>query len=359
MNRLILNSIHSLRSIPSISLLMPTHRSFPENQQDKIRLKNLVKNAAERLSVEFSNYDTKAIKEKLNSLTEETDFNHLQDGLAYFISNENFYRFFFPFPVKEKVIIGDNFYTRDLIFGLNRTPLYFAVVIDEKNTRIFSCVRDNINEAVHSMLPLKNIVHEIREGDYPDNSYNDRIRENEERTKNHLRDTYKILKELTGANRTPVVVCGTERQISFFRDICTSEYQFIGEITGNYGSSSAAELAPLIWRTAKSGFAEIRKKILNTVDHAVSAKKFATGLQEIWNLVSEGRGLTLLTEINHSAPGIIKDGHVEITDTFQTGGTEDVIDEIIEMVFSKGGNVVFFDKDVLQQYGRIALILRY
>lgn len=359
MNRILLKNIQSLKSTPSISLLMPTHRSFPDNQQDKIRLKNLANAAIDRLKKEFSNSDFKNILNKLNNLTDEIDINHLEDGLAVFLSNDNYYKFTFSFPVKERLIIDDNFVTRDLVFGMNRTQPYFAVIIDDKNTRIFNCEREKCQEAVHAMLPLKNIVHDIKEGNFPDVSFNDRIRENEERLKNHLRDTEKILKELSGGSQVSVVICGTQKQISFFKEICSSNINVIAEITGNYGSASASELSKLIWPEAKKGFAEIRNEVIKKIDPAVSAKKFITGIQEIWNLANEGRGLILLVEINFAVTGIIKDNHVEITEKLLNGGSEDIIDELIELVISKGGNVVFFDNGSLENYGRIAMILRY
>ena len=359
MNRIILSQLQTHRSTPSVSLLMPTHRNFPDNLQDKIRLKNLTNEAIDKLKKDFSGNDTKSIIKKLNSLNDEIDINHLEDGLAVFISSDSFYKFTFSFPVKERVIIDDNFITRDLIFGLNRTQPYFAVVIDDKNTRIFNCEREKIKEAVHTLLPLKNIVHDIKDGNFPDTSFNDRIIENEERLKNHLRDTMKILKELNGGNPASVVICGTEKQISFFREICASNIQVIAEITGNYGFSSPSELSKIIWPVAKKGFAVIRNEVVKKIDTAMSAKKFATGIQELWNLADEGRGLILLVEINFAVSGIIKDNHVEITDKLVKDGTEDIIDELIESVVSKGGNVVFFENDVLEKYGRAAMILRY
>ena len=359
MNRIILSQLQTHRSTPSVSLLMPTHRNFPDNLQDKIRLKNLINEAIEKLKRDFSSHDTKSIIKKLNSLNDEIDINHLEDGLAVFISSDSFYKFTFSFPVKERVIIDDNFITRDLIFGLNRTQPYFAVVIDDKNTRIFNCVREKVKEAVHTLLPLKNIVQDIKDGNFPDASFNDRVRENDERLKNHLRDTMKILKELNGGNPANVVICGTEKQISFFREICASNIQVIAEITGNYGFTSPSDLSKIIWPEAKKGFAEIRNEVIKKIDAAVSANKFATGIQEIWNLANEGRGLILLVEINFAVSGIIGNDHVEVTDSLVEGATEDIIDELIENVVSKGGNVVFFDNDSLEKYGRIAMILRY
>ena len=58
MKRSELKKIQSIKEYPSVSILMPTHRSFPENQQDPIRLKNLAKRAETRLLAEFSRQDS-------------------------------------------------------------------------------------------------------------------------------------------------------------------------------------------------------------------------------------------------------------------------------------------------------------
>lgn len=362
MNRQILKELQNKGTFPCVSILMPTHRSFPENQQDKIRLKNLVSTAQRRLREESGKSDISGITQKLNDLAESVDYNNLLDGLAVFISNDDNYKFNFSFPVKERVIIDKSFATRDIVFGLNRSQPYYALIVDEKNTRFYSGIRENLTEIIHPDLPLKNFVHDIKSGEITDTSFNDRIHENEERLRNYLREVDLLLIELSNSENIPYIIAGTQKQISLFKEISRSKSVLLGELTGNYGNTSRDELAKLIWPIAKNGFAEIRANILNDVEKATGAKKFAAGIDEVWKLAKEGRGLTLLTEINFSMIGTITD------EGFVPGGqaaaaddahTEDAVDEIIENVVSKGGRVVFFDNGKLDQYGKIAMILRY
>ena len=362
MNRQILKELQNKGTFPCVSILMPTHRSFPENQQDKIRLKNLVSTAQRRLREESGKSDISGITQKLNDLAESVDYNNLLDGLAVFISNNDNYKFNFSFPVKERVIIDKSFATRDLVFGLNRSQPYLALIIDEKNTRFYSGIRENLIEINHPDLPLKNFVHDIKSGEITNTSFNDRIHENEERLKNYLREVDLLLIEISGSENIPYIIAGTQKQIALFKEISKSRSRVLGELTGNYGNSSRDELAKLIWPIAKNGFAEIRADILKEVEKAAGAKKFAAGIDEVWKLATEGRGLTLLTEINFSMIGTITEKGFVPGDQSASDGdlhTDDAVDEIIENVVSKGGNVVFFENGKLDQYGKIALILRY
>jgi len=362
MNRQDIIKIQSYSSYPSVSILMPTHRTFPDNQQDPIRLRNLVNQANQRLLGEFEKKRVSGIMENLTKKTEGIDFNHLQDSLAIFVNDNFSTMFMFPFPVKERATIDKTFETRDLVFAYNRSQPYYVIVINEKQIKFYLCVRENLSEVTHPSLPMTNIVHEIKEGRIGDASYNDRIRENEERQKNFLREADALLKEFAAAEETPFLITGTQRQISMYREVTRFPNLILGTLKGSYENSSASEISKLVWPIAKEGFANKRKEVLNEVDKAISSKKFASGIDEVWELANEGRGKTLLTEINFEYPAIASSNGLQLVPSEIKPGEDvldDAVDEIIESVIGKDGKVVFFDNDILEKYGRIAMILRY
>ena len=49
MNLHTIKNIQRLQSNPSVTLTLPTHRTYPDNEKDAIRLKNLVNEAISRL----------------------------------------------------------------------------------------------------------------------------------------------------------------------------------------------------------------------------------------------------------------------------------------------------------------------
>jgi hypothetical protein len=68
---------------PCLSLYQPTHRHHPDNQQDPIRFRNLVKALEESLRQKYSTRDVRPLLEPLQNLADDHSFwNHTLDGLA-------------------------------------------------------------------------------------------------------------------------------------------------------------------------------------------------------------------------------------------------------------------------------------
>lgn len=78
-------------------------------------------------------------------------------------------------------------------------------------------------------------------------------------------------------------------------------------------------------------------------------------------ITHEGRGKPLLVEKNYHVSAILDDqGRFQQVE--QAGGVsvmDDAVDEAIEAVLAKGGNVALVDDGTLAPYQRIALMLRY
>jgi len=68
-----LKKLQSLTQIPALSILLPTHRTSPDNKQDPILVKNLVDEAKRRLSAEFSKREIEPLFDRLDSLVAEID----------------------------------------------------------------------------------------------------------------------------------------------------------------------------------------------------------------------------------------------------------------------------------------------
>ena len=362
MNRQDILKLQSENSYPSVSILMPTHRTFPDNKQDSIRLKNLAEEVKQRLAKEFSKKDLDEIFKALDSRVEKVDFTHSLDGLALFVSNKDSHIFHFPFPLKERIIIDKTFATRDLVFGYNRSQPFYVVVINEKQTKILVGSREYLWEVTHKDLPVVNFVREIKETETENTSFNDRVTDNEERLKIYLREIDAVLRSLIGSENTNFVVTGTERQIGLFKAVTKIPGQILGSVNGSYENSSPSEIAKLVWPVVKLAHAARRKEIFNEVEKAAGAKKLAGGIDEVWKLAHEGRGLTLLTEINYAFPAKLDSVNNNLIPADIAGNgniVDDAVDEIIENIVSKNGKVVFFDNGALEKYNRIALILRY
>ncbi len=106
-----LNQLQFLTRVPALSILLPTHRTSPDNKQDPIRVKNLVDEATTRLRAEFSQRELEPLLKRLESLVDEIDYPHTLDGLALYVSHDFARLFYLPFPVPERVVIDQTFAT--------------------------------------------------------------------------------------------------------------------------------------------------------------------------------------------------------------------------------------------------------
>jgi len=136
MNRRDITILQNVRGYPAESILLPTHRTSPDNKQDPIRVNNLAKEAGERLLAEFPRREVDPILVRLEKIMGEIDYRYALDGLAICVNRDFAHKYYLPFTLNERVIIDETFATRDLVFALNRTPRYWVLALSEKPTRL-------------------------------------------------------------------------------------------------------------------------------------------------------------------------------------------------------------------------------
>ena len=108
-------SWHRLHQPPCLSLYQPTHRHHPENQQDPIRFRNLVKELETSLRQKYPAVETRLLLEPFEALAHDHDFwNHTLDGLAVLGGPGLFRVFQLQRPVAELAIVADSFHTKPL-----------------------------------------------------------------------------------------------------------------------------------------------------------------------------------------------------------------------------------------------------
>ncbi|GAB4479711.1 MAG: hypothetical protein Kow0088_20890 [Anaerolineales bacterium] len=353
--------LQQISGYPLVTITLPTHRTAPDNQQDPIRVKNLVSQAVERLLSEFAKREVEGVLRNLDQIANQIDYRNTLDGLALFVHQEFSRLFYLPFPLKERVVIDQSFYTRDLVFALNRMKRYWVLVLSENPTRLFEGVWKALDEIREGGFPM---VHEGPGGAEPlPGGFGIR--------KSHIRDEYhrkffrqvdQALKPFLADDPLPLVVVGVDRYLAFFDEVTDHQDKILTTLTGNYDQTPAHELAQLVWPLVELNLAEERKRYLVELEKAIGERKVLTTIGEIWRYAQEGRGKLLLVEENFHYPAKLDEsGHILLPadDPSAPGVIDDAVDEIIEAVLSHGGQVRFLEDGMLTQYQHIALILRY
>jgi hypothetical protein len=133
---------------PAISIYLPTHRFGPDNQQDPIRLKNLVGEAESRLSGEgMRSPEVADLLAPATDLLDDIEFwQHQEDGLALFLSPERFDRFRVPQSFDETVVVSDSFFVSPLLPGMSRGERFYVLALSENEVRLLWGSRFRVGE---------------------------------------------------------------------------------------------------------------------------------------------------------------------------------------------------------------------
>lgn len=132
---------------PCLSLFLPTHRHHPDNQQDPIRYRNLVKSLQASLELK---YPTELSQERLEPflmLAEDRPFwNQTLDGLAVFGSSKLFRFYRLQRPVAELANVGTRFHIKPLFQILQALDRYQVLALTRDSVRLYEGTRDVLDE---------------------------------------------------------------------------------------------------------------------------------------------------------------------------------------------------------------------
>ncbi len=132
---------------PCLSLYQPTHRRQPENQQDPIRYRNLVKALEASLRQQYPTAETRLLLEPFEALAHDTAFwSHTLDGLAVLGGPGRFRALRIPQSVAELAVAADSFHTKPLRRFLQSVDRYQVLELSLDKIRLFEGNRHALDE---------------------------------------------------------------------------------------------------------------------------------------------------------------------------------------------------------------------
>lgn len=344
------------RSFPSITFMLPTHRNFLDTEKDKILLKNLVKECEEKLRLKIDKKEVDFFTEKIENVISKIDYHHLFEGLGIFINRNKEFTFTFPFEVPGLAVVDDTFATKFLIKRLNRNVQYWLLSIAEKPTRLYEGYNNSIIEITRWGFPID--IDEVMDL-HPDrikytyeNFQTEKFRQFVRYVDSHFTD---FIKE----SKLPVIIAGAKKTLATFQEV-TDRKDVIGTVTGNFDKSNQAQLAKSAFQIIANNLQKVRENIFEKFKAEFNKGKASMGLLEIWMLANQGRVKTLLVEGNYHQPAKFKDNTPVFIDKSEGPyEIDDIVDELIEIVYKTKGDVFLYENNLLKDFQRIGAILRY
>lgn len=151
-----LKELKNIISESCVTIIMNTHRTKPDNLKDVLNLKNLVKEAENRLLADESKRDAKKIIDKLNALVEKIDHNYNLESLVLFVNEDITEYTRLPIAVEDRVVVDHTFATRDLIRALHHETNYYVLALSQQKVRLIEAFNDSVVEEVGGSFPIEN-----------------------------------------------------------------------------------------------------------------------------------------------------------------------------------------------------------
>lgn len=355
----LLKKIKNIQAEACVTIICNTHRTHPENEGDPLRLKNLVKNAKERLYNDYEKRFVWPIMEKLNALVESIDHRQNLESLLIFVNNEMAEYTRLAVNVTDRVVIDSTFATRDLVRAEHEQEAYYVLVLSRNNARLIEAMNDKAVAEIKGNFPYKN------ETLFNTNKQERHTAGSDEKLIEEFFN--RVDKEVQAAIKDhplPVMIIADERNYTHFMNVADKKDMYMGYLNKNRGDETAKihHLVDDVWPLVHEINRKRNAERIEELGRAVGSGKFLSDINDIWKAILEGRGQTLFVKKGYFQPGIINGNNIELVDTFekdQKGVCDDVIDEMIEHNLSFGGDTVFKSGDVLEKFQNLALITRY
>lgn len=130
-------------------MYQPTHRHYPDKQQDPIRFRNLVRALEESLRQKYPARDVRPLLEPFERLADDPSFWRMRtlDGLAIFATPDLFRKYRLQRPVPELAVVADSFHLKPLVRILQSADSYYVLGLTRQRIRVWEGNRDVLDEA--------------------------------------------------------------------------------------------------------------------------------------------------------------------------------------------------------------------
>jgi hypothetical protein len=338
MNHLLLAELQRHTAYPSVTLLLNTKPGSAMASDDRVALDGLADFADRRLAGDVLDDTRRRVITSLRGLIETSAHEPSTRSVAVFASPSHSAVVRLGEPVRDRVVVDNTFATRDLVADAQRTALFRVITVSERVSRLLVGDRSRLVEEKNDRWPLH------RGENQPPRTW--------------ARSIVAAVTAEGSSHPVPTVVAGTQRVA---RDITnTPGFETVGVVRGNHDLTGWVALHTEAWPLVCDWLRSGDTNSLDRLQAARSSRRYAGGIDEVWDLANDGRVELLVVERSYEYPARLRDGHlVAAADVESPDVIDDAVDELIELVLQRSGRTVIVDDDVLADHDRVAAVLRY
>ena len=365
---------------PCLSLYQPTHRHHPDNQQDSIRFRTLVKELEEPLRQQFPKDDIRTLLEPFLALANDRDFwNHTLDGLAVLGARGIFRVYKLQRPVTEFALVADSFHTKPLMRILQSADRYQVLGLNRQEIRLFEGNRDALDEIELARTVPKTITEAlgdeltdphrtvasyggIGDGHSPmHHGHGGKESEVDIDAERFFRAIDRgILEHHSKPAGLTLILAALPQHHHLFHQVSHNPLLIEDSIEVHPDSLTIEELRQRAWQILEPHYLARLAKLVEEFGNAKSRGLGDDVLVQVAKAIVAGRVATLMIEAVRKIPGRIDSatGEIEFGDLSHPE-VDDVLDDLGELALKKGGQIVIVPAERMPTVTGIAAIYRY
>lgn len=348
----LIKKLNKMAGKACVTLLVKTHRSHPDNEKDPIALKNLMKEAEQRLEEEYSDVAEKRI-EALKKISNQIDHSQNKEGLVIVVNDEIAEYHQLPVEINDRVVIDNTFATRDIVRASHERSSYYVLVLSRNQARMIAANNNHVDRELKAGFPMENDI-------VPDDKHEMTMSQGSDKIVEHFFNKVdKSVQKIVNENPAPVILATEERNYDHYKKVMDRPV-VVGHINKNHDKESAEDIVRESWPVMREYLQKKNQERLSELQKAVNQQLYLSDLSDIWRAVNEGRGETIFVERGYFQPAQIEGESVTPVDSPNGNNVvDDIVDEMIEVNQKHGGDTVFLNHDDLKDFQGLALKTRF
>lgn len=359
LNAAALAELTAAHSPPCLSLYQPTARQHPDNQQDPIRFRNLVRELAISLERLHPADETRPLLAPLHDLAQDQVFwNHTLDGLAVFSSASFFRVFTLQRVVPELAVVADTFHTKPLRRNLQSIDRYHVLSLGRGAFRLYEGNRDALDEVDPSdgiprtlpgMLGEELTDPRLTVASYGASGRGQAMHHGHGGKKDEVdldADRFfravdrAVLEHYSQPSGLPLVLAALPEQHYRYRSLSHNPALLEAGVLVNPDALSVNDLRQRVWAVVEPQYHARQSAIVESFSSATSRGLGSDDLAEVAKAAAEGRVATLLVESGRQIAAVLDDdsGQVNKAD-LDNPEVDDVLDDLAALVETMGGEI--------------------
>jgi hypothetical protein len=376
----LLEEINAVTEGPFVSLYMPTHRNHPENAQDPIRFKNLLKELESSLLQKYQEEEAEELMKPFANLQDDAKFwNTTMDGVAVLAAKNYFEVIDLPITVKEIVVVADSFHTKPLRKFLQSVEFYHVLgvslhhikmFIGNRNSLLEMKIRKDVPQTIEEALGDELTDPHLTAGNYGGTGLNathmyhghgskkDEVDLDAERFFRVIAD--KVGEHYSKPSGLPLILAALPEHHNLFQSVNKNEHLMENGVQINPMELPIEKLKALSWEVMEPAYIARIKEMVETYGQEKAHDKGSDQPSDIAKAAFEGRVESILLEADRVIGGKInpENGNIEKGE-IENPEVDDLLDDIGELVTKMGGRVKVIPAEYMPTDSGIAAVYRY